>query len=130
NRAIRKDAVVMCEFVVTSDRDFFERLSEEDPDSQKDFFEEAYNFLKERYGEQNIVHAVVHLDEKTPHMHVGMVPITEEKKLSAKQIFNRKELVSLQDDFHTHMVEKGFDLERGVSSDKKHIETARFKALT
>jgi len=130
NRAIRKDAVVMCEFVVTSDRGFFECLNEENPDSQKEFFEEAYSFLKERYGEQNIVHAAVHLDEKTPHMHVGMVPVTEEKKLSAKQIFNRKELISLQDDFHAHMVEKGFDLERGVSSDKKHIETARFKALT
>jgi len=130
NRAIRKDAVVMCEFIVTSDRSFFERLSEDNPDSQKEFFEEAYNFLKERYGEQNIVHAAVHLDEKTPHMHVGMVPITEEKKLSAKQIFNRKELVSLQDDFHAHMVETGFDLERGVSSDKKHIETTRLKALT
>lgn len=63
-------------------------------------------------------------------MHVGMVPVTEEKKLSAKQIFNRKELVSLQDDFHVHMVEKGFDLERGVSSDKKHIEMTRLKALT
>ncbi|WP_257152997.1 MobV family relaxase [Bacillus thuringiensis] len=130
NRAIRKDAVVMCEFVITSDRGFFECLSEENPNSQKEFFEEAYSFLKKRYGENNIVHAAVHLDEKTPHMHVGMVPITEEKKLSAKQIFNRKELVSLQDDFHVHMVEKGFDLERGVSSDKKHIETARFKALT
>ena len=41
-------------------------------------------------------------------MHVGMVPVTEENKLSAKQIFNRKELVSLQDDFHAYMVEKGF----------------------
>ncbi|PGD12256.1 plasmid recombination enzyme [Bacillus toyonensis] len=130
NRAIRKDAVVMCEFVVTSDKDFFERLSEENPDFQKKFFEEAYSFLKERYGEQNIVHAAVHLDEKTPHMHVGMVPVTEEKKLSAKQIFNRKELVSLQDDFHAHMVETGFNLKRGVSSDKKHIETTRLKALT
>ncbi|MCU5601541.1 MobV family relaxase [Bacillus sp. FSL M7-1020] len=130
NRAIRKDAVVMCEFIVTSDRDFFERLSEDNPEYQKEFFEEAYSFLKERYGEQNIIHAAVHLDEKTPHMHVGMVPVTEEKKLSAKQIFNRKELVSLQDDFHAHMVEKGFNLKRGVSSDKKHIETTRLKALT
>lgn len=50
--------------------------------------------------------------------------------MSAKQIFNRKELVSLQDDFHAHMVEKGFNLKRGVSSDKKHIETTRLKALT
>lgn len=130
NRAIRKDAVVMCEFVVTSDREFFDVLDMVDPDQQKVFFEEAYSFLKERYGERNIVHAAVHLDEKTPHMHVGMVPVTEENKLSAKQIFNRKELVSLQDDFHAHMVEKGFYLERGVSSDKKHVEMRKLKAMT
>ncbi|WP_242230231.1 MobV family relaxase [Bacillus cereus group sp. BfR-BA-01329] len=130
NRAIRKDAVVMCEFVVTSDREFFDVLDMVDPTQQKVFFKEAYSFLKDRYGEQNIVHAAVHLDEKTPHMHVGMVPVTEENKLSAKQIFNRKELVSLQDDFHAHMVEKGFYLERGVSSDKKHVEMRKLKAMT
>ncbi|SCV23933.1 Mobilization protein [Bacillus cereus] len=130
NRAIRKDAVVMCEFVVTSDREFFDVLDIVDPAQQKVFFKEAYSFLKDRYGEQNIVHAAVHLDEKTPHMHVGMVPVTGENKLSAKQIFNRKELVSLQDDFHAHMVEKGFYLERGVSSDKKHVEMRKFKAMT
>ncbi|MEM5682866.1 MobV family relaxase [Bacillus toyonensis] len=130
NRAIRKDAVVMCEFVVTSDREFFDVLDMIDPAQQKVFFKEAYRFLKDRYGEKNIVHAAVHLDEKTPHMHVGMVPVTEENKLSAKQIFNRKELVSLQDDFHAHMVEKGFYLERGVSSDKKHVEMRKFKAMT
>ncbi|WP_242256822.1 MobV family relaxase [Bacillus cereus group sp. BfR-BA-01403] len=130
NRAIRKDAVVMCEFVVTSDREFFDVLDMVDPAQQKVFFKEAYSFLKERYDERNIVHAAVHLDEKTPHMHVGMVPVTEENKLSAKQIFNRKELVSLQDDFHAHMVEKGFYLERGVSSDKKHVEMRKFKAMT
>lgn len=130
NRAIRKDAVVMCEFVVTSDREFFDVLDMVDPAQQKVFFKEAYSFLKDRYGEENIVHAAVHLDEKTPHMHVGMVPVTEENKLSAKQIFNRKELVSLQDDFHAYMVEKGFYLERGISSDKKHVEMRKLKAMT
>lgn len=127
NRAVRKDAVVMCEFIVTSDKGFFDGI---DPHKERQFFEDAYNFLKNRYGKENITHATVHLDEKTPHMHVGMVPVTEDKKLSAKQIFNRKELVSLQDDFHAYMVKQGFDLERGVSSDKKHIETTRMKALT
>lgn len=127
NRATRKDAVVMAEFVVTSDKDFFERLN---PNEERLFFEKAYTFLKERYGEENVIHATVHLDEKTPHMHMAIVPITEDKKLSAKQIFNRKELLSLQDEFHSHMVKAGFDLERGVSSDRKHIETARMKALT
>lgn len=44
NRAIRKDAVVMCEFIVTSDRDFFERLSEDNPEYQKEFLKKHIVF--------------------------------------------------------------------------------------
>ena len=98
---------------------------------KNDFFEESYEFLAERYGRENIVYAMVHKDEKTPHMHVGFVPITDDGRLSAKEFFGGKKLLKeLQDEFHKHVKERGFDLERGVSSDKKHIETARFKALT
>ncbi|MFC9601718.1 MobV family relaxase [Peribacillus butanolivorans] len=127
-RAIRKDAVKLCSFVVTSDKAFFDGL---DPQEEKRFFEESVKFLQDRYGEKNMVYAVVHKDEKTPHMHVGMVPITSEGKLAAKQFFGKKtELQQLQDKFHEHVTKKGFDLERGVSSDRKHIEANRFKALT
>jgi len=59
------------------------------------------------------------------------VPITEDGRLSAKDFFGKKQqLVKLQDKFHDHMVREGFDLERGVSSDRKHVETAKYKALT
>jgi len=127
-KKIRKDAVKLCSFVVTSDKEFFDRL---DPGEEKRFFEESLKFLQERYGEKNMVYAMVHKDEKTPHMHVGMVPITPDGKLAAKQFFGKKsELQQLQDKFHEHVVKKGFDLERGVSSDRKHIEANRFKALT
>ncbi len=127
-RAIRKDAVRLCSFVVTSDKAFFDGL---DPQEEKRFFEESVKFLQNRYGEKNMMYAVVHKDEKTPHMHVGMVPITSEGKLAAKQFFGKKtELQQLQDKFHEHVTKKGFDLERGVSSDRKHIEANRFKALT
>ncbi|MFJ7753164.1 plasmid recombination protein [Peribacillus muralis] len=55
-----------------------------------------------------MVYAVVHKDEKTPHMHVGMVPITSEGKLAAKQFFGKKtELQQLQDKFHEHVTKKG-----------------------
>ena len=128
NKAIRKDAVMLCEFVVTSDKDFFDRL---DPDQEKRFFEESLSFLQERYGKENILYGIVHRDEKTPHMHVGMVPITDDGKLAAKQFFGKKtELQQLQDKFHEHVTEKGFSLERGVSSDRKHITTQRLKAMT
>ncbi|HCH1712729.1 TPA: plasmid recombination protein [Vibrio parahaemolyticus] len=127
-KTIRKDAVKVASFMVTSDKEFFERLSELE---EKRFFESAYEFFCEKYGEKNIVYAMVHKDEKTPHMHVGFVPITEDGRLSAKDFFGKKkQLVELQDKFHGHMQGAGFDLERGVSSDRKHIESAKYKALT
>lgn len=120
----RKDAVVQCEFMVTSDKQFFDGLK---PEEQERFFKESYEFLKERYGAENVIHATVHLDEKTPHMHVGIVPIRD-GRLSAKRIFDRRELKSLQTDYNAHVREKGFDLQRGEPSDRKHIETTRWKA--
>lgn len=127
-KTIRKDAVKLAGFLVTSGKEFFDRL---DPKEERRFFETSYEFFTKKYGRENIVYSMVHKDEKTPHMHVGFVPITEDGRLSAKDFFGKKQqLRELQDDFHKHVKEKGFDLERGVSSDKKHIETARFKALT
>ena len=64
-RKTRKDAVLVNELLVTSDRDFFEQL---DPGEQKRFFEESYKLFSERYGKQNIAYATVHNDEQTPHM--------------------------------------------------------------
>lgn len=127
-KTIRKDAVKLASFLVTSDSAFFENLSERE---EKRFFESSYEFFANEYGEKNIAYAMVHKDEKTPHMHVGFVPITEDGRLSAKDFFGKKQqLVKLQDKFHDHLVKEGFDLERGVSSSRKHVETAKYKALT
>src|SRR5699024_9823338 len=92
-RKTRKDAVLVNELLVTSDRDFFERL---DPGEQKRFFEESYKLFSERYGKQNIAYATVHNDEQTPHMHLGVVPMRD-GKLQGKNVFNRQELLWLQD---------------------------------
>ena len=73
-RKTRKDAVLVNELLVTSDREFFERL---DPAEQKRFFEKSYDLLSERYGKQNIAYAMIHNDEKTPHMHLGVVPMRD-----------------------------------------------------
>lgn len=127
-KKIRKDAVRLCEFLITSDKSYFDGLTEE---REKEFFEKAYEFIEDRYGKENIVYATVHKDEKTPHLHVGFVPITEDQRLSAKEFFGqKKQLVQLQDDFHKHLKDSGFELDRGTSSDKRHITQARFKAET
>ncbi|PEW66004.1 plasmid recombination enzyme [Bacillus cereus] len=128
NRAIRKDAVVCCSFMISASPDYMNSLSQVE---QRRFFEESFRFLKGRYGEENFVYASVHVDEKTPHMHVGMVPVNEKQKLSAYSFFkNKSELHNLQDKIYEHVKEKGFDIERGISSDRKHLSTQRFKAVT
>ena len=126
-RKTRKDAVLVNELLVTSDREFFDRL---DPEEEKRFFEESYKLFSERYGEQNIAYATVHMDEKTPHMHLGVVPMRD-GKLQGKNVFNRQELLWLQDKFPEHMQKLGFDLERGEKgSTREHIETREFKKQT
>ena len=120
---VRKDAVLMCSFVVGSDREFFSSLS---PREQQQFFVDCTHFFAERYGEDNIISAVVHLDETTPHMHLNLIPIAN-GRLCAKQLFDRKELQNLQSDFH-FVVGKKWNLQRGKEgSQAKHLDTAAYK---
>lgn len=124
NRKIRKDAVRMCNFIVTSDKDFFENLSQKEQDQ---FFKKSYEFFKDRYGEDKIVSAMIHLDEATPHMHLSLVPVIE-NKLSAKRLFNRKELLAIQEEYPKFIKQEGFNLQRGKEgSDRKHLTTQEFK---
>lgn len=124
NRAIRKDAVLCDEWIITSDKSFFEKLSEEET---REFFETAKNYFAENYGEDNIAYASVHLDESTPHMHMGVVPF-QDGKLSSKAMFDKEELKKIQEDLPKYMNEHGFDLERGeLNSEAKHKTVAEFK---
>ena len=124
-RALRKDAVLCNEWIITSDKAFFENMSS---DQIKDFFETAKNFFAERYGNSNIAYAMVHLDESTPHMHLGLVPM-QNGKLSSKSLFgSRDQLKEIQEAFPKYLNEHGYSLQRGESdSKKKHLETAEFK---
>lgn len=121
---VRKDAVLMCSFVVGSDREFFGRLSRQE---QQQFFVDCTRFFAERYGEDNIISAVVHMDETTPHLHLNLIPIAD-GRLCAKTLFDRKELQNLQTDFHS-VVGKKWNLQRGKEgSQAKHLSSAEFKA--
>ncbi len=120
---VRKDAVMMCSFVVGSDREFFRSLSERE---QEKFFADCTRFFADRYGEENIISAVVHMDETTPHLHLNLIPI-EEGRLCAKQLFDRKALQTLQTDFHS-VVGKKWNLQRGKEgSTAKHLDTISYK---
>ncbi|PTG40184.1 plasmid recombination protein, partial [Staphylococcus cohnii] len=67
-------------------------------------------------GKDNLLYATVHMDEKTPHMHYGVVPITDDGRLSAKEVVgNKKDLTEFQDRFNEYVKQRGYDLERGKS---------------
>ena len=123
-RKIRKDAVLCNQWIITSDRGFFEGLSEEE---ERRFFREAYQWFCNRYGKENVVFATVHRDEGTPHMHLGVIPITKDGRLSSKDLFNPRELKRIQDEFPKYMRSKGFYLERGIPNKQKHMEPVKYK---
>ena len=97
----------------------------------KAYFIEALAFIEKYQAKDTIISAVVHMDEKTPHMHLCFVPLTKDGRLSAKEIVgNKKKLTQWQDRFREHMVKKYPDLERGESASetgRDHIPPRLFK---
>ena len=124
SRAIRKDAVVVCNFIVTSDNETMDALG---ADRQREFFEDSVKWFSDRYGADRVLNATVHMDETTPHLHIGVMPITQDGRLSAKAIFTKTEMKAIQTEFARDVGEK-YGLERGVEgSERTHLSEARFK---
>lgn len=124
SRAIRKDAVVVCNFIVTSDNETMDALG---ADRQREFFQDSVKWFSNRYGADRVLNATVHMDETTPHLHIGVMPITQDGRLSAKAIFTKTEMKAIQTEFARDVGEK-YGLERGVEgSERTHLSEARFK---
>lgn len=129
-RKMRSDAIRHIDGIITSDSEFFANKSQAEKDK---FFKDSLNFLENEYGKDNMLYASVHYDEKTPHMHFGFVPLTDDGRLSAKEkLGNKKNLSQLQDKFNFEMsIGEGYDLKRGASkSGKKHKTVEEYKSET
>ena len=124
----RKDSVMMVKMLITASPEFMNSLRLEE---QKVYFQTALDFMSERVGKKNIISAVVHMDERTPHMHLCFVPLTPDNKLSEKSILgNQKSLSEWQTAYHERMSARWNQLERGQSSmetKRKHIPTWLYK---
>ena len=127
----RSDSVRLVEALVTATPDFFQGKKKAEI---KVFFQEALAFIQQNQNPKTIISAAVHMDEKTPHMHLSFVPLTADGRLSAKEIVgNKKKLTEWQDKFWEHMVKKFPDLERGESASqtgRDHIPPRVFKEMT
>ena len=132
---------IACEYIITSDKQFFEEIGEEET---KRYFETAYNFVAEykNLGEQYIMSAKVHMDEETPHMHLIFLPVvhTQDKKgnnidkLACSEFWKEKDSYRrLQDAFYKYMTSHNFKLERGIpkeETEREHIDIKEYKEIT
>ena len=125
---VRKDSVRVVEALVTASPEFFKGKSHSEV---KAYFEYALKFLESKQSPDTFLSAVVHMDERTPHMHLCFVPITPDNKLSAKTILgNQKSLSEWQTAYHERMSSRWNQLERGQSSmetKRKHVPTWLYK---
>ena len=135
---IKKVSNVMCELIITSDKDFFERIGEQET---KRYFKLAYDFVVNynNLGEEFIVSAKVHNDETTPHLHIVFIPVVhttnkkgkEINKIACSEFWKGKESYRiLQDRFYKYVTDNGFDLERGNTKDNEHIPIEKLKKIT
>ena len=124
----RKDSVVMQDCFIGATPEW---IIPKPPEEQEQYFRHALAFFEEKIGKENIVSAVVHMDEKTPHMHLCFVPITEDGRLSSKDIIGGpKGLSKWQDEFYEHMAKQYPDLTRGTParvSHRQHVPVYMFK---
>ncbi|KLV28744.1 MobV family relaxase [Priestia megaterium] len=130
---------VACEFLFTSDEEFFEGKSKAEIQA---WAQDSLEFVTDEIGlsHDKIIHASVHMDEKTPHLHIVAVPLTEiydgRRKediltISRHQFIKTKDdLSSLQDKYNERMNERGYVLERGTPKEIRHQKVQAFKEQT
>lgn len=136
---IIKTTNVACELIITSDKEFFENIGEEET---KRYFQTAYDFVAnyKNLGEKYILSAKVHLDETTPHLHLVFVPVIHKldnksgkqiDKIACSEYWKGKDSYrQLQDNFYKYITENGFNLERGKTREIEHLSTEKLKQIT
>lgn len=108
----RSNSVVALDAIYTASGEFFKDKSNEE---KNQFFRDCLEFHQRKFG--HVISAVIHYDETTPHMHILSVPLTQDGRLSAREIVgNRANLSRMQTEFF-EQVGRGYGLERGVQMD-------------
>lgn len=135
---VRRNSVRMVDMLLTAHCDFFKasqpgaELDETgrfDKARLDEWIRASMSFVEDLYGPENVVHAVLHLDEKTPHLHVCAVPVTKDGRLSQRDWGGDRHAFSrMQDKYHGFVQHLG--LSRGrKGSVAKHRTIDEFGAL-
>lgn len=122
-RKIRTDAVRYNTHVLTGSHEQMKAL-ESSPDKFENWLNANLDFIKQEFGEENIVRFTLHMDEKTPHIHAVTVPLTADGRLSSREIMGgRSDFKKRQDRYAKAM--QPFGLQRGIEATGVKHETAR-----
>ena len=118
-RTVREDQVRAVEIVLTASPDWFKRGEDRQAEDVRgsQWVTDNLDFLKNKYGEKNVVSFTLHQDETTPHIHAVVIPLTEKGRLSADTLFNPETLTQLQTEYAQAMALHG--LERGVEGSRR-----------
>lgn len=112
---IRSNAVHGLEYFIGASPEAMRAMTRAEQDA---YFEKALDWLKERHRAENVLSAVVHRDEATPHMTVMTIPLDEQGKLNARALVgNREKLSAMQTDF-AEAVGEDHGLVRGIQGSK------------
>lgn len=133
-------SVVADEMIFTSDKDFFDKLSKEEI---MIWAKESLKFVYEDLGykKEQVIHATLHMDETTPHIHIVVVPIVRkfDKRVNKEKycitkgeyIRSSNHLSKLQDKYYERLRNKGFEIERGEkNTGVKNLSPKQLKQVT
>jgi len=125
-RKIRENQVKFNSFVFSASPEFFEKKSKE---QQIKYFKDCKKYLETKISSENIISAKIHFDETTPHMHLVAVPLTNDGRLSSKEIFNKQFLRDLQEDCPQFLKNNGHEITRGENAEgiNKRVTDLEFK---
>jgi hypothetical protein len=115
----RKDAVLAVEYVMTATPEWFAKAT---PEQEKAFFQQSLQWLADKYGADRIITASIHRDETTPHLSAFVVPLTQDKRLSAKEFIGSRDKMRADQTTYAACV-ANLGLERGIEGSKATHQT-------
>jgi hypothetical protein len=126
-RKVRKDAVVLVDMVLIASPEYFRKDKADwgnyEQDKLVEYSKASLDFLKQKYGDR-LIAVALHLDEATPHIHASIVPITDDGRLSGKDMFDKTQLSMLQTEYAEAMQHLG--LKRGIKGKQEQKDSSDY----
>lgn len=129
-KKVRSDAIKVRGLIMQIDPEFYVQ-NKDNPKVMNKSYSDMLHLAQKQYGKQNIVAVSVHLDETNPHLHILLVPVTDDNRLSQKDFIDKKKLQVAHKEMREELRSKGYDidLERRTPKNARRLSQKDYKAL-